>query len=85
MNTDPSGLDAININWPSLSSTLPRDYFIGDFPTVNQANANLIINGGSGRDLYVNASRLMVEPNGSGIWGKTPGGNLGLGGTSYSV
>ncbi|RYY80364.1 MAG: hypothetical protein EOO69_02930 [Moraxellaceae bacterium] len=85
MNVDPTGLDALNINWPSLASmesqfkSLPSDYFMGDFPTVNQANANLTFNGGIGRDFNINANRLMVEPNGSGIWGKTPGGNIGLG------
>lgn len=60
MNVDPSGLE-VNIS-------LPKDYFNGDFPTVAEANANLTINGGSGRDFYVNASRLMVEPNGSKNW-----------------
>lgn len=54
----------------SLFAGLPKDYFMGDFLTVAQANANLPINGGSGRNLYVNASRLMVEPNGSSQWGK---------------
>lgn len=37
-------------------------------PTVNSANANLKINGGSGNDVWVNANRLRVEPNGSKNW-----------------
>lgn len=89
MNVDPSGLDFQKLsNWymsnvitsqASHFASIPKDYFRGDFPTVAQANANLIFNGGSGRDLNVNASRLMVEPNGSGQWGITSSGNTTLG------
>jgi len=84
MNVDPSGLEISAMSNGAMSNvimpfSLPNDYFFGDFPTVAQANANLTINGGSGRDLNVNASRLMVEPNGSGKWGKTVSGNTTLG------
>ena len=89
MNVDSSGLDFQQLsNWDmsnaitsqaSLFASLPKDYFRGDFPNVAQANANLTINGDLGRDLNVNASRLMVEPNGSGQWGVTRLGNTTLG------
>jgi len=84
MNVDSSGLEISAMSNGAMSNvimpfSLPNDYFFGDFPTVAQANANLTINGGSGRDLNVNASRLMVEPNGSGKWGKTVSGNTTLG------
>ncbi|MBP2605693.1 RHS repeat-associated core domain-containing protein [Acinetobacter calcoaceticus] len=84
MNVDPSGLEISAMSNGAMSNvimpfSLPNDYFFGDFPTVAQANANLTINGGSGRNLNVNASRLMVEPNGSGKWGQTKSGNTTLG------
>ena len=74
---DPSGLASFNNidfgGWSSyanykssLLSSLPNDYFYGYFPTVSQANANLLMNGGTGNNMVVNASRLMVKPN--GIW-----------------
>lgn len=80
MNTDPSGLMVPltlqemgmafvgNGHLNQAITNFERSQFNSQIPTVDMANANLKINGGFGKDVSVNASRLRVEPNGTGNW-----------------
>nr|WP_017395791.1 hypothetical protein [Acinetobacter haemolyticus] len=84
MFTDPSGLmmpltlqemgntyvsnGHLNQALDHFERNLSQIKFNDQLPTVNKANANLKINGGSGNDVRVNANRLRVEPNGSKNW-----------------
>ena len=78
MNSDPSGLLFTTIEDIVLSDIAGAPYSINNWdwalnyqiplPTVASANKNLKVNGGSGNNVQVDASRIRVEPNGSKQW-----------------
>lgn len=81
MNSDASGLLLTSIEDIALSNIKGIENSINNWdfllnsmnyqpslPTVASANKNLKINGGSGNNVQVDASRIRVEPNGGKQW-----------------